>query len=226
VKNILKQYRIGSFIEVEIREIITTKRVRKHLDRPEEDRVSSKFILEFKVNDKAKEEKVAQLGWRAYTCNTPINELSTRDAILCYRNEYKIEHKFNELLNKITALMPVFLQKEPIIKALIRFLLLALKYVSVIEYQVRNKLKATKQIVKELYAGNPGRATNKPTTNMLLRAFKNITLVIVPIENKKFVKISDFKPIQLKILELLNISPEIYSRFNQLSFSNIDFSEM
>jgi hypothetical protein len=61
---------------------------------------------------------------------------------------------------------------------------------------------------------------------MLLRAFKNITLVIVPIENKKFVKISDFKPIQLKILELLNISPEIYSRFNQLSFSNIDFSEM
>lgn len=225
IKNVLKQYRVGSFIEVETREVITTKRVRKHLDRPEEDRRSSKFILEFKVNDEAKEEKLAQLGWRAYACNVPMNELSTRDAILCYRNEYKIEHKFNELLNKITALMPVFLQKEHRIKALIRLLLLALKYVSVIEYQVRNKLKATKQIVKELYAGNPGRATNKPTTNMLLRAFKNITLVIVPIENKNFVKISDFKPIQLKILELLDISPEIYSRFNQLSFSNIDFSE-
>ncbi len=43
--------------------------------------------------------------------------------------------------------------------------------------------------------------------------------------NKNFVKISDFKPIQLKILELLKISPEIYSGFNQLTFSNIDFSE-
>ena len=116
--------------------------------------------------------------------------------------------------------MPVLLQKEHRIKTLIRLLLLALKYVSLIEFQVRNELKVTKQVVKELYPGNPTRATDKPTTNMLLRAFKNITLVIIPMENKSFIKVSDLKPIQLKILKLLKIPPEIYTGFNQLNFSS------
>jgi len=225
VNNILKQYRVGSLIDVEIKEKISTKKVRKHLDRLEEIRKSSHFTLEVEVNKAAKTQKTNQLGWRVYACNAPMSRLSTREAILCYRNEYKIEHKFNELLNKITALMPVFLQKEHRIKTLIRLLLLALKYVSLIEFQVRNELKATKQIVKELYPGNPTRTTDKPTTNMLLRAFRNITLVIIPMENKSFIKISDLKPIQLKILKLLKIPPEIYTGFNQLKFSSIDFSE-
>lgn len=108
---------------------------------------------------------------------------------------------------------------------MIRLLLLALKYVSLIQYQVRKELKTTKQIVKELYAGNPGRATDKPTTNMLLRAFKNITLVIMPIGDDIIVKISDLKPIQLKILELLKLPPETYLRFNQLIFSHSDLHE-
>ena len=86
-------------------------------------------------------------------------------------------------------------------------------------------MKTTKQTLKELYPGNPGRATDKPTTNMILRAFRNITLVIMTMDNKTFVKISDLKPIQLKILKLLDIPPEIYLGFNELIFSNYDFSE-
>jgi len=70
-----------------------------------------------------------------------------------------------------------------------------------------------------------GRATDKPTTNMLLRAFKNITLVIMPIGDDIIVKISDLKPIQLKILELLKLPPETYLRFNQLIFSHSDLHE-
>lgn len=225
VNNILKQYRVGGLIDIQIKEEISTKRVRKHLDRPTEIRKSAHFTLDFEVNRKAKAQKINQLGWRVYACNAPMSCLNTSDAILCYRNEYKIEHKFNELLNKITALMPVFIQKEHRIKSLIRLLLLALKYVSLIEYQVRNELKVTNQIVKELYPGNPTRATDKPTANMLLRAFKNITLVIIPMGNKNFIKVSDLKPIQLKVLELLKIPPEIYTGLNQLNFSNIDFSE-
>jgi len=225
VKHVLTKQRVHGIITVQIKEEIKTKKVRKHLNRPEEMRTSTHFILEFEIDEEVKEQKVNQLGWRVYACNAPMSHLSTSDAILCYRNEYRIEHKFNELLNKITALMPVFLQKEHRIKSLIRLLLLALKFVSTIEYQVRNELKATKQVVKELYAGNPQRATAKPTTKMLLRAFKNITLVIIPVGTENLVKITDLKPIQLKILELLKIPPEIYTGFNQLTFSNIHFSE-
>ena len=119
----------------------------------------------------------------------------------------------------------MYLHKPNRIKALIQLLLLALKYVSLIQYQVRNQLKTTKQTLKELYPGNPRRATNRPTTNMMLRAFRNITLVIVSMGNKTFVKISDLTPIQVKILELLKIPPETYLSFNKLVFSHFEISE-
>ena len=80
--------------------------------------------------------------------------------------------------------MPVYLGKPHRIKALIRLLLLALKYVSLIQHQVRAELKTTKQTLKELYAGNPARKTQEPTTKMILKAFKNIHLTVVQIENK------------------------------------------
>ena len=79
--------------------------------------------------------------------------------------------------------MPVYLNKPNRIKALIRLLLIALKYVSLIQMQVRQKLENTKQTLKELYPGNPGRKTDKPTTKMLLKAFEYITLVIITIEH-------------------------------------------
>jgi len=222
---ILTQYRLKGFVDYEIRKRIETKKVRKYKDRPETTRKITHFTLDVKVNEQLKKEHLQKLGWRAYACNAPLEQLDTVKAVECYRNEYKIEHKFDELLNKVTALMPVYLGKPNRIKALIRLLLLVLKYVSLIQYQARTELETTKQTLKELYPGNPGRATDKPTTNMMLKAFNNIHLTIVSIENKIHVKISDLKPIQLKILELLKISPEIYLGINQLSFSHFDFSE-
>lgn len=215
ITQILKKYQVQDFLTYQIKEHQTTREVRAYLDRPAEIRTSIHFSLEFQVNEVAKAKHLQKLGWRVYACNASLEQLSTAQAIECYRNEYKIEHKFDELLNKVTALMPVYLHKPNRIKALIRLLLLVLKYVSLIQYQARTELKATEQSIKELYTGNPGRATDKPTTRMLLKAFDNITLVLMPIGDKVIVKISDLKPVQLKILNLLKLSPEIYARFNE-----------
>ena len=225
VTQILTKHKVNDFLEVAIDEQIETKTVRKYKDRPEEIRQISHFELDITINETAKAEHLQNLGWRAYACNAPIERLNTTQVVECYRDEYKIEHKFDELLNKITALMPVYLGIPARIKGLIRLLLLVLKYVSLIQYQVRAELKTTKQTVKELYPGNPGRATDKPTTNMILRAFNHIHLTVVSVENKIHVNVSDLKPIQLKILELLKIPPEIYTGMNELFFSHSDFSE-
>lgn len=225
IQEISKKYGVSEFIDYQINEQISFKKIRKYKNRPQRIEQTSSFILNLQVNQAAKVQYLEQLGWRVYACNAPEEKLNTTQVVECYRNEYKIEHKFNELLHKITALMPVYLQKPHRIKALIRLLLLALKFVSLFEYQIREELKSTKQNLKELYPGNPGRATNQPTTNLLLRAFREITLVIMPIEDKIIVKLTKLKPIQLKILELLKMSPEIYLGFNKLSFSYFDFSE-
>lgn len=226
VQQILNKHKVKGFMQVNIEQREETKTIRAYGNRPERIEAKLHFQLQIQVDETLKAQHLQNLGWRAYACNAPKERLSTQQAILCYRNEYRIEHKFDELLNRVTALMPVFLHKENRIKALIRLLLLALKYVSVIQYQVRSELKATKQKIKELIPGNPGRATDKPTTSLILKAFNNIHLNIVSVENKIHVNISDLKPVQLKLLELLKIPPEIYRGFNQLSFSRFDFSEM
>lgn len=110
VNNTLKKHKVTDFIDYQIQQTMTEKKVRAHLDRPEEIRKTIHFALSFQVNQVAKEQYLHKLGWRVYACNAPKERLSLAQAIECYRNEYKIEHKFDELLNRITALMPVYLQ--------------------------------------------------------------------------------------------------------------------
>ena len=225
IKQVLSKHKCSNLLSVEIKEEVHTKKVRAYLDKPERIDTVSHFKLSVQIKEQEKKKQLDRLGWRAYATNAPVDRLPLIQAVECYRNEYKIEHKFDELLNKITVLMPVLLQKPNRIKALICLLLLALKFVSLLQYQVRNELANTNQKLKELYPGNPGRATDKPTTNMLLKAFENTTLVIASVENKIYVNLKDLKPIQLKILELLKISPETYLGLNELIFSNYDFGE-
>ena len=121
--------------------------------------------------------------------------------------------------------MPVFLKKEHRIVALTKLMLLALKFVSLIQHKVRKQLQKTGQYLKELFPGNPGRKTNQPTTEMLLKAFNDISMVIMPTQDTFVLKMAKLKQIQLKILELLNISPDIYLGLERISFFNSDFIE-
>ena len=225
VNKILKEHKMTGLIEVEIVETITTKEVRAYLDRPAETRTFVDLSIQYSINETARQKQLQRMGWRVFACNAPVEKLSTLDTVQCYRNEYRIEHKFDELLHRVTALMPVYLNKPSRIKALIRLLLLALKYVSLIEMQVRKELADTKQTLKELYPGNPGRKTDKPTTSMLLKAFEYITLVIMPIGNQTTIKLTDLKPIQLQILNLLKLNAQTYRKLNQMIFPHLNLGE-
>ena len=225
VDDILKNNKVKGLIDVQITEIKTEKKVRAYGSKPAETRIITKLSLSYSTNEEALQKRLNLMGWRAYACNAPQEKLSTLDAVQCYRNEYRIEHKFDELLHRVTALMPVYLKKPNRIKALIRLLLLALKYVSLMQMQVRTKLADTTQELKELYPGNPGRATNKPTTKMLLKAFEYLTLVIMPVGDQMLVKLTDLKPIQRKILDLLDININIYLKLEQIVFLPNNFSE-
>jgi transposase len=225
LSEIINNNQVTGLIDIQITEIKTEKQVRAYGLKPAETRIVTKFELSYDINEAELQKKLNLMGWRAYACNAPHEKLSTLDAVQCYRNEYRIEHKFDELLNKVTVLMPVYLSKPNRIKALIRLLLLALKYVSVMEMQVRAKLAETAQVLKELYPGNPGRATNKPTTKMLLKAFEYLTLVIMPLGDQIIVKLTALKPIQLKILDLLKIEHNNYLKLSQIVFLPENLSE-
>lgn len=225
VTNLLKDNKTTPFFTVTISSQVEEIPIRKYGSRPAGIRQQTSFSLQVEKNVTAIEKHRQILGWRVYATNCTPEKMTTKECVLCYRQEYRIEHKFNELLNKFTALVPVYLQKDHRIKTLIRLSLLALKFVSTIQHQVRKGLEDTGRKIKELYPGNPGRATAKPTTKMILEAFQNIDLVILPFDNQTIIKISRLKPVQVQLLNLLKLKPKIFTDLEQISFSGFDLRE-
>ena len=225
VQQILQKHRVKDFFEIDIEQIIRQIPVRAYKNKPSRMEERTEFSLHIKRLSNAVEKHINQLGWRVYATNIDKEQLSAIQAVLCYRQKYKIEHKFNQLLNKVTALMPVFLKKDHRIVALTKLLLFALKFVSTTQDQIRKQLQHTGQYLKELFPGNPGRKTDKPTTEMILAAFKDISLVILPVHHTFQVKVAKLKPIQLKILELLGFNQQLYLDLERISFFNQNFIE-
>jgi len=69
-----------------------------------------------------------------------------------------------------------------------------------------------------LYAGNPTRVTHRPTTELMLRAFKDVFLSLVTVGTQTHVHLSPLSDLQQKILHLLELPLEIYTRLASDSF--------
>jgi hypothetical protein len=63
-----------------------------------------------------------------------------------------------------------------------------------------------------LYAGNPKRATDHPTAEAMLQAFKGIYLSVVILDDQVLYHVTPFSEVQGKILSLLDFSINIYSQ--------------
>ncbi len=87
----------------------------------------------------------------------------------------------------------------------------AARLLSLIEFVVRRRLHQTGESLKGLYPGNPTRATARPTTEKLLKAFDNLTLTLIQARGEWYGDITPLNPVQSKILTFLGLSPEIYS---------------
>ena len=82
------------------------------------------------------------------------------------------------------------------------------------EFNVRSKLKEQQLEIAGLYAGNPKRSTPRPTTELLLRAFKDIDFSIVELPEQTIVHITPLSELQRYILLLLGFPDSVYERFS------------
>ena len=226
IDDILHKSKTTAFFDVHIHTTITETFVRKYNDKPEEIRKKYTFEVAINLNKQAIEAHKSILGWRVYATNAPKELLDTTKVIEAYKDEYKVEYRFNQLLNKTTALMPIFLQKDDRIKALVRMLMIAIKIMSIIQFKAREALKKTQTQVNELFPGNPGRKTNQPTAEMILRAFLNISLVIIHLnDGKMHIEVSKLSKSQIYLLKILGLDASIYEDIPKFLKSNFKISE-
>jgi hypothetical protein len=79
-----------------------------------------------------------------------------------------------------------------------------------LEFSVRCALESTQQELSGLYAGNPKRATARPTAELLLQAFRGLTLTIMEINGLLQRFLSPLAELHQRILQLLGGSDDIY----------------
>ena len=103
------------------------------------------------------------------------------------------------------------MQRDDQVKGLVHLLSLAVRLLSLIEFVVRRSLQQSGESLKGLYPGNPTRATTRPSSEKLLKAFDNLTLTLIQARRAWYGDVTSLNPLQSKILTFLGLSPEIYS---------------
>src|SRR5207253_5799128 len=127
---------------------------------------------------------VRRLGWRVYATNRIAEQLSLAQGVAAYRSEYLIEQGFGRLKGRSLSLTPLFLRYDHRVVGLICLLSIALRVLVLMPCVVRRNLLQASATLKGIYPGQPGRQTAQPTTEMMLSAFRGVTLARIKIDGK------------------------------------------
>ncbi|OLE96782.1 MAG: hypothetical protein AUG75_16130 [Cyanobacteria bacterium 13_1_20CM_4_61_6] len=172
-------------------------------------------ITEVQRNAVAIAKHVATLGWRAYGTNAPQTRLSFENAVLEYRNEFRIERVFGRFKGEQLAIAPLFVKRDDQVVGLTRLLSLAVRVLILMEFVVRRALAEQQRVLAGLYLDSSRKTTAKPTAERLLRVFSHIKLVTLSLPDKVVYQVTNFSPVHQEIIDVLGLPPDLYTSLNQ-----------
>lgn len=207
---ILERERVEDLLRVDCQWEDESRLVRARGDRPERIEYQGRYVLQVQRDESTIAQAQQLFGWRLYVTNAPIERLTLDEAVRTYRSSHHIEHGFERLKGKSLGIGPVYVQREEHVRGLARLLSLALRLLTVTEHALRVRMAETGQILAGLYAGNPKREAARPTTERVLRAFREITLSVVRLPDQTIRHITPLSQLQRHILNLLDLPTTIY----------------
>ena len=218
VQSILKRYRVQDYFLTEIdSETVTRYAGPGRPSHKDTNRtiVSTQFQLKFERQREAPrsadlfEIAIAEqlTGWRIYVTNVRVEQLSLTQGVIYYRDQWQLEHGFHRFKRGQLPALPIYLANEDRIIGLMFLLTIALRCFTLIEFQVRRELQTQPDEIAGLYAGNPKRKTQRPTTERLLKAFENIRLYH---HRDGTCEITPLNDLQRRILQLMKLPDSIY----------------
>jgi hypothetical protein len=161
-------------------------------------------------DEEAIAQRVAALGWRAYATNAPLTRLSLEQAVLEYRNEYRVEHDFGRFKGPL-GIAPMYVKREDQVKGLPRFLSIAVRLLVLTEFVPRRTLKEQGRAIAGLYLDSPSKTTTSPTAERLLRAFLHIKLIIISFSDRVVYQVKGLLPVHQEILALSGLPSDLYA---------------
>jgi transposase len=217
VNAIVQRHRVEDFLWLRYDQQTTSHWIRAYKDRPAYMKEESQATVDVRVDEKALELAARRLGWRIDSTNQPAEQLSLEQAVLAYRSEYLVERSLGRLKGRPLSLTPMYVQRDDHATGLIRLLSIALRVLTLLEFVGRRQLAAEQVKLAGLYAGNPKRATARPTAERMLEAFQEITLTLIELPQQTIRHVTPLSPVHLRILEILGFSAEVYMSLEVVS---------
>jgi len=211
VADTLAHFRVEGLLLVTVHEQVQEQAVRAYRERPATRRIVRQFTITSQVQTEALCKASEQLGWRVYATNHSAEQLPLTQAVEAYRDEFLVERTFGRLKGHPLSLSPMYVERDDHATGLVRLLSIALRVLTLLEFVVRRHLAELGASLAGLYAGNPKRATTKPTTERLLEAFQGIflTILVEPYQTRRH--LTALSALQQRVLALLEFSPTLYS---------------
>jgi transposase len=190
--------------------MMTTRRVRAYKDRPARQESEVFFEIDVRRQEALIEGKKREMGWQVYASNGLAMVLA--QVVWAYRGQYRIEDDWSRLKGRSLGLTPLYLQDEGRIQGLVYLLSLALRVLSLVEHVVRERLRKEGAKLQEIYAGQPGRKTARPSAELLLGAMKPISISVVEVNGERHVLLAPLTRVQKRLLELWDLPPDLYEK--------------
>lgn len=195
---VLSKYKVQNYLHVE-------------LFVPANAPSNTPICIKVRPNEVLIAQHLRMAGWRIYVTNASVEALSPVQMVEYYRQEYRIEQQFHKLLTKSTDLLPINLKSESRIIALVRIVILALQFVTIIQHSIRKTLKEEGQTLTDLVPGNKNRPVSQPTAEIILKRFKGIAAIWVQLPNQQlWVTVTNLDPVHYTILNLLRCPDDLY----------------
>lgn len=207
---IVTKQRVQGMLEPQVRTSTHQKKVRGYGGSPPRVLKEQEQRLEVSRCDAVIDQAKRALGWRLYATNHL--SLNLAGVVWGYRGQNRLEDNWSRLKGQPLGLTPMYLQQESRILGLVLLLSLALRLLTLLEWQVRKKLQENEETLKGLYAGQPGRQAKRPSAELLLKAFKGLSLAVVEVAGQRTTHLTPLTALQKKLLNLWELPPNLYCR--------------
>ena len=209
---IMAKHRVDGLVQVTVTTAVHKHVKRRYGTRPATTVRSERVRVSAAREDAPLAHAVRRLGWRVYATNHPAEEMRLAQGVAAYRSEYLVEQGLGRLKGRSLSLTPLFLQYEHRIVGLLYLLSIALRVLVLMQFVVRRNLQQSGTTLKGIYPGQPGRQTAQPTTEMLLSAFRGVTLSRIKIDGKLHEHLTPLNTVQKRILALMAVPLEVYGK--------------
>jgi transposase len=199
---------LAGLLSYTVTAVLTTRPKRSYAGRTSREETTVSFVIEVQRDETAIQRKKGEMGWQVYATNGRTQRLA--QVVWAYRGQYRIENDWSRLKGRTLGLTPLYLQDEGRIQGLVYLLSLALRGLTLLEWSVRERLRQEGSKLQEIYAGQPGRKTARPSAELLLKAMQTISVSVVQIDGRSHALLSPLTQVQQRLLQLWDLPSDLY----------------